>query len=722
MENVKKNNAAVFVARKLADGKKPNRLIDEKSPYLLQHAFNPVEWYPWGEAAFTRALQEDKPIFLSIGYSTCHWCHVMAHESFEDPEIAAILNQYFIPVKVDREERPDLDQIYMLAVQAMSGRGGWPMSIFLTPERQPIYAGTYFPPSARYGRPGFPQIMEHIHRAWLTDREQIVKRAGELATQISRTAANDQPDALHGDVSAAAAADFIRSYDSEHGGFGAAPKFPRPAVFNFLLFYGRRAKRSDIIKMVLDTLRKMASGGMCDQLGGGFHRYSVDARWLVPHFEKMLYDQAQLVVSYLTAYQISGDDFFKEVATHTLDYVLRDMCDEEGAFYSAEDADSPLPENHEQTGEGAFYLWYASEIRSILGTEANIFIYHYGIKETGNVTDDPQGEFKGKNIIYLARSYDDTALQFNCPASEIRAILANCREKLLVARRSRPRPHLDDKILASWNGLLISALARGYQITGERHYLAVADKAAEFLLDKMYDEADQTMMHRYREGETGIDGQLADYAFVTQGMLDLYEAGFKPQWLALARELSERQLVIFSDHQRGGFFECPEPEWAMSVKVKADYDGAEPAANSIAALNFLRLGRMFGLSHFGQIAEEGINAFAGQLNNYPSALPQMLVAYEFKRGSQQQLVIAGNRDANDTREMIAALSGLFLPDLVIMLADPAEIAAGQNAHPVFPVDMPMLDGRATAYLCENFACRRPTTEPAELIRMLTHND
>jgi len=720
MESAKKNTAAVFVAKELAAGRRPNRLIKEKSPYLLQHAFNPVDWNPWGEEAFATARKENKPIFLSIGYSTCHWCHVMERESFEDPALAAILNRNFVCIKVDREERPDLDQIYMAVTQAMTGSGGWPMSVFLTPDLTPFYAGTYFPPKGADGRPGFPDLLETIHNAWQKDRDSIVKQAAVLVQRLSEAQTDSEKEGKVDDgIAAAAVSQLTRGYDLKNGGFGGAPKFPRPVSMSFLLRYGKRSGDGQILDMVCESLRKMAAGGVSDQLAGGFHRYSVDAAWRVPHFEKMLYDQAQLVVLYLEAAQLSHDPFFKEVAARTLDYALGSMRDGDGAFCSAEDADSPLPEDQTKHGEGAYYLWTDQEVGKILGAdEARMIRFRFGIAAKGNAPDDPHGDFRGKNILYLAKSLSETAKEFETDETHVQTILAEAVKKMLAARGTRPRPHLDDKVLTSWNGLMLSALAKGYLVLGQQRYLAAAEQVAVFLRDRMVDSASGNLWRRFRDGDIGIAGLLEDYAFTVQGLLDLYEASFDWQWLELALKLTERQIDLFEDDKQGGFFETSGKDKSVIMRIKVDYDGAEPAGNSVSALNLFRLGRFVGSEDLLVKAEKTMQAFASPLRQSPGALPQMFVAYEFKRQKPMQVVIAGDKGAADTLALQRVVADLFLPNKVMMLTD------GSRLPPTLADKMPMLGfmtrqaGKATAYVCENFACQQPTTEPQALLKML----
>ncbi len=677
-----------------------NRLANEKSPYLLQHAHNPVDWYAWGAAAFEKARSEDKPIFLSIGYSTCHWCHVMERESFENPKIAELMNRDYVSIKVDREERPDVDRIYMTFVQATSGSGGWPMSVWLTPELKPFYGGTYFPPENRYGHPGFASVLSQIAAAWRNDREKIAESAADVVAQLQKSStieARPGGGRVDASVQDTAFSVFRRTYDAQYGGFGGAPKFPRPSTHNFLLRYYARTKNREALDMVLATLREMAKGGMNDQLGGGFHRYSVDERWFVPHFEKMLYDQGQLVTSYLEAFQITGEGEFADTARRILDYVLRDMTDAGGAFYSAEDADSAIDAGHpNEKGEGAFYIWTAAEIRAILGEAAEPFLRQYGVREGGNVDHDPHGEFTGKNILYLAGAER---------ADE--ATIAT----LLEARNKRPRPHLDDKILTSWNGLMISAFALAGAVLGDERYAQAARAAAEFLIGKMY--AGGVLLRRYRAGEAAIPGFLDDYAMFAQALLDLYEAQFDPRILRLAIELTEGMRERFEDAEHGGFFSSPAGDANLVLRVKDDYDGAEPSGNSVALLNLLRLAQFTNRDDFRQSAARLLAAFEKRLSLAPSTLPQMLAACEFLLSHPRQIVIAGERGAPDTQALAQVAHARFQPNRVLLLNDAETVAGIPELAAMTPVG-----GRAAAYVCRDYACQLPVSEPAALAELL----
>ena len=674
-----------------------NRLANEKSPYLLQHAHNPVDWYPWGDEAFEKAAREQKPVFLSIGYSTCHWCHVMERESFEDEATARVLNEYFVPVKVDREERPDVDRVYMLFVQTSTGSGGWPMSVWLTPDRKPFFGGTYFPPDNRYGRPGFRAILEHLARAWRDDRARILESGAAVVEQLAQYS-----NVSRGSQTAGAAAldsafyAFRRMFDARLGGFGPAPKFPRPSVFNFLLRYYASTRQEEALDMVLLTLREMAKGGMNDQLGGGFHRYSVDGRWFVPHFEKMLYDQAQLAVSYLEAFQITRDGQYAAVARDIFAYVQRDMTHPEGGFYSAEDADSAEAPDAKEKREGAFYVWKAEEIDSPL------FAQRYGVKPSGNVDEDPHQEFEGRNILYQACTIEQAAAAHGLSVDDARAGLRSTAKKLFEQRAKRPRPHLDDKILAGWNGLMISAFAKGAQILGEDAYLDAASAAARFLRARLWDEARGVLLRRFRDGESAIDGFLDDYAFCALAFLDLYEARFDAADLKFAIRLTERALELFEDRANGGFFSTAEGAENLVLRLKDDYDGAEPSGNSAMALALLRLARLTGRDEFRRAAERTLEAFSARLASGGAGVPQMLVALAFLLAKPMEIVLAGPADA----AMLAAIRRRFLPNAVIARAEDA------------PTPMPATGGKPTVYVCENFACRLPVTDLNKLDELL----
>ncbi len=700
-----------------------NRLAQEKSPYLLQHAHNPVEWYPWGEEAFAKAREENKPIFLSIGYSTCHWCHVMERESFENEQIAAVMNGSYISIKVDREERPDVDRIYMTFVQATTGSGGWPMSVWLTPDLQPFFGGTYFPPENRWGHPGFGSILTQIAAAWKSDREKIAESGRDVVEQLKRHV--DVASARPGPAFDAATMEggfsvFRRTFDSRLGGFGQAPKFPRVSIHNFLLRYYARTKNQEALDMVLLTLREMARGGMHDQLGGGFHRYSVDDRWFVPHFEKMLYDQAQIAISYLEAFQITGDAQYAETARRVFDYVLRDMTDAGGGFYSAEDADSVItPEHPDLKGEGAFYIWSMEEIQALLSAKtAEWFCYRYGVREGSNVDSDPHGEFTGKCILYGGRTVTETARHFGEAVGAVEAALEEAGRVLMAARAKRVRPGLDDKILTAWNGLMISAFAKGGAILGEPRYAEAARRAAEFVIGHLHDAANGTLLRRYRAGDAAIPGFLDDYSMFVQGLLDLYEAQFDLRHLQLALRLTEKQRELFED-PNGAFFSTVADDPRLVLRVKEDYDGAEPSGNSVAVMNLLRLAQMTNGGALREAADRTLAVFAGRLSVAPMAIPQMMSACEFLMGEPREIILAGERGSAGMEALLRELQRRFVPSRVVLLVDsPAAREALSAGIPSITAMQAAPGGAAAAFVCRNYTCQLPVTEPSQLAELI----
>jgi uncharacterized protein YyaL (SSP411 family) len=709
-----------------------NRLAREKSPYLLQHAHNPVDWYPWGEEAFAKARRENKPIFLSVGYSTCHWCHVMAHESFESEQVAAIMNREFINIKVDREERPDVDRVYMTFVQATTGGGGWPMSVWLTPDLKPFIGGTYFPPEDRYGQPAFKKVLERIATAWKQDHDKLVEQGNKVVEALRQSQSPRIPEGkLEASVLDAAYKQLDRSHDPKEGGFGNAPKFPRPATLTFLTRFYARDPKSDAGKHALDmalfTLRKMSAGGMHDHIGGGFHRYSVDRYWHVPHFEKMLYDQAQLAVAYLDGFQVTRDKEYEAVARHILDYVARDMTSNGGGFFSAEDADSPEAgigdPGHTKTAEGAFYVWTKKEIDDVLGDAAEIFNFRYGVQPHGNAPEgsDPHDEFRGKNILIERRTIGDTAQQFKKTEQEIRDSLANSHEKLFAIRAKRPRPHLDDKIIAAWNGLMISAYARAAQVLDPAiagRYLEIAARAANFLRTNLYDEKSKLLYRNYRDGRSDIQAFADDYAFVIQGLLDLYEASFDIEWLKFATELQDIQDRLFFDQKNGGYFSTSGRDESVFLRMKDDNDGAEPAASSVAALNLSRLSQICDEPRLAERAKKTTDAFAMTLTNFPSAMPQMLVALDYSLSKPRQIVIAGKKGAPETKALLDEVHRHFLPKTIVLLADDGEGQKYLGAKNEAVRAMSLVDGKPAVYVCENFTCKAPVTDPKQLAELL----
>ncbi len=682
-----------------------NLLAREKSPYLLQHKDNPVAWRPWGQEAFAEARRLNRPVFLSIGYSTCHWCHVMAHESFENAETAELMNESFINIKVDREERPDVDRMYMAFVQATTGGGGWPMSVWLTPEGKPFFGGTYFPPRDMYGRAGFPNIIRQIQRLWTENPAAVEQEGSRMMQALDSLARPGMPtNSLPGrDALDEAFERFATSFDSVDGGFGGAPKFPRPAVFNFLLRYSTLAENERggrAREMVLHTLHKMAAGGMYDHLGGGFHRYSVDATWHVPHFEKMLYDQAQAAVSYLEAWQLTKEDFFARIVRETLDYVLREMTHAGGAFFSAEDADSLLSHEGKEHAEGAFYVWTEGEILEVLGLEdGEKFCRHYGVKEEGNVApeNDPHGEFTGRNIL-IERE----------PAVEGDEELAISRTKLFARRAHRPRPHLDDKILTAWNGLMISAFAKAGAALQEERYLAAAKKAARFVLEEL--QKDGQLLRSWRDGASDIAAFAEDYAFFIQGLLDLHEATQETGFLKRAEELQRTQDENFRDEEGGSYFSSRADDPLLPIRMKEDYDGAEPSANSISALNLLRMARIFHRDEWEEYARGIIAAHREQIEQAATAVPQMLVALDLALSPPAQHVIAASKEDSGA-EWLRKEHETFLPRRVLLLSrgDASDETLPQEVR-----EMKAAAGKPALYICEDFTCRAPLTEPGEI--------
>jgi hypothetical protein len=718
--------SAVFIrAAETKPAMPTNALANEKSPYLLQHKNNPVDWLPWGAAAFEKAKKANKPIFLSVGYSTCHWCHVMAHESFESVETAKVMNEHFINVKVDREERPDVDKIYMTFVQATTGGGGWPMSVFLTPDGTPFLGGTYFPPEDRAGRPGFRTVLKRIAEAWEKDRDAIVANGKEVSKQLQQIGASAPSGGPVGkEALAACLTAMTRTFDDDDGGFGDAPKFPRPVALNFLLRAAARegADSRDgkaALGMAVVTLQKMAAGGMHDHLGGGFHRYSVDKFWHIPHFEKMLYDQAQLACSYLDAFQLTRDTQYASTARDILDYVRREMTSKEGGFFSAEDADSLFEHGKPEHGEGAFYVWTKDGIVNALGEDAaTIFNRVYGVEADGNAPrgSDPMGEFKGKNTLIERMSVADAAKFFKKDESEIAKSLADSRKKLFDERAKRPRPHLDDKIITAWNGLMISAFARASQLLDDAAYREAAQRSARFLRASLW--KDGALLRSYREGASVVAGFVDDYASLIAGLLDLYEADFDVAWLQWAVELQKKQDELFLDAQHGGYFSTAADAQHLIARMKEDHDGAEPSPNSVSALNLLRLSQITGDEKLAERARKTITAFADQLNQMPVALPLMLCALDASLAKHRQVVIAGSRDDAGTRALLREVHSHFLPNKLLLLADGAEGQKWLGERLGFLKTVAPIDGKPAAFVCENFVCQLPTADVAKLRELL----
>ncbi len=711
-----------------------NRLAREASPYLAQHAANPVDWHPWGEEAFAAARSRQVPIFLSIGYATCHWCHVMAHESFADPAAAEVLNREFVCIKVDREERPDVDRVYMTFVQATTGSGGWPMSVWLTPSLEPFYGGTYFPPTAAWGRPSFLDVCREVARAWREDGPRVAASAAEAIGRLraagATSAEGTSPDAA---LLEAAAGEWARTFDDRRGGFGDAPKFPRPSE---LLFLAREHARSGAERprtMVLGTLRAMAMGGMRDHVGGGFHRYSVDGGWRVPHFEKMLYDQAQLVLALLEAWQLSGDSFFAQVAEDTLRYVSRDLTSPEGGFYSAEDADSIPPAQAGQAeahpSEGAFYIWSRDEIVQVLGPDAPAWERRFGVLPGGNAPFDPQGEFGVHNLFYTARTIADVASDTGLAPVAVGEALARGRQRLFEARRARPRPLRDEKVLTAWNGLMIAACARAARVldvpgalgeeqpaTGARH-LAAAQRCARFLRSTLWDEAAGRLRRRYAAGAAGIEGFAEDYACLAWGLLELFQADGDPAWLGWARTLHATLERLFAAPDDAGWFATTGEDQSVLLRQVEEYDGAEPSATSVAVMNLLALARLTGEAGYQARAESVLRAWGGRLRRQPRVAPLMLAAAATSLLPAAEIAIVDAADAAAAQPLRDVVARRFLPSAVVVPIQPARVAALAAEAPwVEPLQA--LYGAPAALVCRDFVCERPTSDAGVLAALL----
>nr|KJB41970.1 hypothetical protein B456_007G130400 [Gossypium raimondii] len=738
-----------------------NRLATEHSPYLLQHAHNPVDWYPWGEEAFAEARKRDVPIFLSIGYSTCHWCHVMEVESFENEEVAKLLNDWFVSIKVDREERPDVDKVYMTYVQALYGGGGWPLSVLLSPDLKPLMGGTYFPPEDKYGRPGFKTILRKVKDAWDNKRDMIVKSGAfaieQLSEALSASAGSNQlPDGLAQNALRLCAEQLSNSYDSRFGGFGSAPKFPRPVEIQLMLYQSKKLEESrkpgeakESLKMVFFSLQCMARGGMHDHVGGGFHRYSVDECWHVPHFEKMLYDQGQLANVYLDAFFISRDILYSFISRDILDYLRRDMIGSEGGIFSAEDADSAEFEGATRKKEGAFYIWTSKEIDDILGEHASLFKEHYYVKPSGNCDlssmSDPHKEFKGKNVLIERNDSSALASKLGMSIQEYLDILGECKKKLFDVRAKRPRPHLDDKVIVSWNGLAISSFAKASKILkGEpqgtnsnfpvvgcdpKEYMEVAEKAANFIRRHLYNEQTRRLQHSFRNGPSNAPGFLDDYAFLISGLLDLYEFGGSTDWLVWATELQDMQDELFLDREGGAYFNTPGEDPSVLLRVKEDHDGAEPSGNSVSAINLVRLVSMVSGSksdHYRQNGEHLLAVFESRLKEMAMAVPLMCCAADMLSiPSRKQVVLVGHKPSEEFENMLAAAHASYDPNKTVIHIDPTNTAEMEfwetnNNKVALMARNNFAADKVVALVCQSFSCRPPVSSPESLQHMLSN--
>ena len=679
-----------------------NRLIHETSPYLLQHAHNPVDWFPWGPEAFEKARAENKPLLLSIGYSACHWCHVMEHESFENDSIAAVMNEHFVSIKVDREERPDLDHIYQNVVQMLSGQGGWPLTMFLTPEQEPFYGGTYFPPEDRYGRPGFPRILAAVADAYHRRPGEVTKSIQQIREGLQKLSSLEaSPGELSPDILTNAARALANNFDMVHGGFGTQPKFPNPSNLEYLLRYWHVSGNENFLNMAKLATRKMASGGIYDHLGGGFHRYSVDDRWLVPHFEKMLYDNAQLLPLYLHMYQITHDEFYARVARETLSYIKREILAPEGGFYATQDADS-------EGEEGKFFVWTKAEVDALLGEASRLFCRYYDITDSGNWEH-------GNNILHLTVSLDQTAKMFNKPLEEVATSIESSKAVLFAAREQREKPFRDEKILTSWNGLMLSGMVQAYNVLGEAEALQAVRDTIAFLQRHML--RDGRLLSVYKDGQAKLNGYLDDYAFLSAALLDAFEATFTPAYFDLAQQLINTMLEEFWDEEQWGFFFTGKSHETLIERTKSVYDQAIPSGTSVATRTLLRLYHYTGRTDYLERAEQVLYLVRRHMEQQPFGVGSLLTILDFYIRKPQEIVLIGAPDAEDTQAMLRALHQQYIPNKVLFQIDPQQVAAALEALPLLRdvlAGKAQVDGKATVYVCHNFTCSLPVTDPEAL--------
>ena len=688
--------------------RRPNRLISEKSPYLLQHAYNPVDWYPWGEAAFRRAFIEDKPVFLSIGYSTCHWCHVMERESFEDSEIARMMNETFVCIKVDREERPDIDKVYMTACQMMTGTGGWPLSIIMTPEKRPFFATTYLPKESTFGRIGMKELIPSVQKIWELQRDKIYDISSKVAEAFNEPHIGGEEE-LDVTILDEAYERLLDSFDAQHGGFGNTPKFPTPEKLTFLLRYWNRTGNENALQMVEKTLLEMGQGGIYDHVGFGFHRYSTDSAWTLPHFEKMLYDQALISIAYTEAYQVTKKDVYSETTRQILEYVRREMTSSEGAFFSAEDADS-------EGVEGKYYLWTLDEIEKILPPrEAEVFARAYNVTRVGNPTREYQNNDTKDNVLHKDESTDKIAAEVEMTVAELQNLLTTSIGRLSKRRERRVRPHRDDKVLTDWNGLMVVAYARAARVFKNKEYEISAVRALEFILNKMV-QSEGRLYHRFRDGEAAVDGFLDDYAFLVWGLIELYDATLDARYVQVAMDVAAVMIDQFWDEIDGGFFFSGKDSEEVVARKKEAYDGALPSGNSVAMLDLLKLSHMTGDLDLERKANRIARRFAEDVTSIPEAHTHLLSALDFAFGPSKEVVIAGGPEKSDTTEMIDALRTEFLPNVVVILST----GQGEPSGPLERAltDKPRKDDRATAYVCSNYSCKQPTTDLKSMLDLL----
>ena len=688
---------------------KPNKLINEQSPYLLQHAYNPVDWYPWNEDAFEKARIENKPIFLSIGYSTCHWCHVMEKESFEDEEVARLMNEAFVSIKVDREERPDIDGIYMTVCQMLTGSGGWPLTIVMTPDKKPFFAGTYFPKLSRYGRAGTMELIPKLTELWKSKYDDIVKSAEEIAHALISSSKFSGDEILFSEILHQAFNDLSRRFDPEKGGFGKSPKFPTPHNLTFLLRYWKKNNNEQALFMVEKTLQEMRLGGIYDHVGYGFHRYSTDSNWLVPHFEKMLYDQALLAIAFTEAYQSTKKELYKNTAKEILEYVRRDMRSKKGGFYSAEDADS-------EGEEGKFYLWTVDEVRGILKDDADLFLEIFNCESEGNWIDPMYGGKVVTNILHLQTTFDESRSKKNLNAGALEIKIALAQKQLFEARENRIHPHKDDKILADWNSLMISAFAKAAQVFDEIKYVEIAESAVKFILNDMT-LPNGRLLHRYRNGKVDVAGNLDDYAFLIAALLDLYETTFSVEYLSEALEFQNHLIKYFWDEKDGAFFFTAADSEKLLIRQKVVYDGAIPSGNSIALLNLIRLYRFTGKIEFEDKASQMIKTFSQTIKTSPPAYTQFLSGLDFYVGPSIEILLTGNAEGKII-QYLKILRDAFIPNKVVLYKkDGTEDSLSKVAG--FTEAYSLIDGNAAVYVCENFSCKLPVTSEKDLRDILS---
>jgi hypothetical protein len=691
------------------ENKTPNRLVNEKSPYLLQHAYNPVDWRAWNEEAFEKAKEEDKPVFLSIGYSTCHWCHVMEKESFEDEEIASLMNKSFVSIKVDREERPDVDAVYMAVCQVLTGSGGWPLTILMTPDKKPFFAGTYFPKESKHGRTGLKDLLPKIETYWKTQRQDVLVSANQITDAMQQTNDSRFGKDFTDSIMDLAFRQYNERFDHQFGGFGSAPKFPTPHNLLFLLRYYHRTQNSEALEIVTKTLTEMRKGGMYDQIGYGFHRYSTDRQWLVPHFEKMLYDQAMLMLAFTEAYQINGEELFKQTVYEIYDYVSRELTSANGGFFSAEDADS-------EGEEGKFYLWQVEEVKRILGENTGLFIDIFQIKEDGNFLEPFKGENHGENIPHLIKTVAEYANENNLDFEELNSKISQSLKKLFEEREKRIHPHKDDKILTDWNGLMIAALAKAGAVFEEEKFVRSAESAVQFILNNLKTN-NGLLLHRFRDGEAAINGNLDDYAFMIFALQELYGATFKVEYLQQAESFQKVLDKHFADDVYGGYFFTSDFAEELIVRQKEIYDGAIPSGNAVTMLNLLKLAKYSGNTEYENKALDLSRAFHEHVKATPMGHPFLMVALEFMLAKNLEIVIVGNPETEKVREAISAVRKKFMPNKIVICKNP-EGSTALDEFSDYTKNLTELNGEPTFYLCKNFACELPTNDFNEIAAKL----